>query len=83
MSSEGTPTLVTFRGGFVADWAVVAVLLDLEGRGATFSLTPGGGVRVHPAGLMRESELAFLRSRKAEVRAILAYQANDSLRATA
>jgi hypothetical protein len=41
-SSEPGATLVTFRGGFVADWQLVERLLEIEARGALFALVDGG-----------------------------------------
>jgi hypothetical protein len=60
--------LVTFRGGFVADWAVVQRLLDLERRGATFTIEDSGRFRVHPPAVLSDDDKAFLRERRDEVR---------------
>ena len=70
--------LVTFRGGFVADWAVVARLLDLEARGCTFRLEDGGRFRVMPPDRLTADDAAFLRARRDEARQVLEYQADDS-----
>jgi hypothetical protein len=70
--------LVTFRGGFVADVAVVVRLLSLEGRGARFELHPNGRFRVVPASAMGPEDVAFLREHRDEARRVLEYQADDS-----
>lgn len=72
-------TLVTFRGGFVADWTVVRRLLDLEARGCSFQLETHGGFRVVPPDRLTSDDVAFLRARRDEARQVLAaYQANDA-----
>jgi hypothetical protein len=70
--------LVIFRGGFVADWAVVARLLDLESRGCSFRLEDGGRFRVVPHDRLTSDDVAFLRSRRDEARQVIAYQADHS-----
>lgn len=70
--------LVTFRGGFVADWAVVARLLDLEARGCSFRLEDGGRFRIVPSDRLTPDDVAFLRARRDEARQVLAYQADDA-----
>jgi hypothetical protein len=70
--------IVTFRGGFVADWAVVRRLLDLEARGARFELKLNGGFRVLPASALTPDDTAFLRARRDEARKVLEYQADDA-----
>lgn len=70
--------LVTFRGGFVADEAVVIRLLTLEARGARFVLLADGGFRVVPPSVLTPDDTAFLRSHRAEARAIVRYQADDA-----
>jgi len=70
--------LVHFRGGFVADWAVVRRLLELEARGCRFQLEPHDRFRVIPPDLLNSEDLAFLRLNRDEARRILAYQADDS-----
>lgn len=70
--------LVTFKGGFVADWNVVRRLLDLEARGARFELLEGGRFRVHPPSLLTADDCAFLLARRDESRRVLEYQADDS-----
>jgi hypothetical protein len=72
------PVFVTFRGGFVADWAIVQRLLELENRGARFELVEGGRFRVLPASLLTADDVAFLRERRHDARRILEYQADDS-----
>ena len=67
------PTLVTFRGGFCADWVLVARLLDLEARGATFHLVDGGRFRVSPPATLTPEDIAVLRQRRDEARAVLEY----------
>jgi hypothetical protein len=66
--------LVTFRGGFVADWHVVSKLLDLEARGARFELLADGRIRVSPAELLDSDSREFLRARRDEARRVLQYQ---------
>jgi hypothetical protein len=66
-------SLVTFRHGFVADWQVVQRLLDLEDRGAKFRLEEGGRFRVTPPSVLTPDDTAFLRQRRDEVRACIAY----------
>ncbi len=66
--------LVTFRGGLVADWAVVTRLLDLESRGARFELKPDGGFRVIPASALTPDDRAFLKAHRDEARRILEYE---------
>lgn len=73
-----SPTLVTFRGGFVADWEVVLRLLDLEARGCSFQLEDGGRFRVVPPGRLTPDDVAFLRARRDEARQVLEHQADDS-----
>jgi hypothetical protein len=70
--------LVTFRGGFVADWAIVRRLLDLEARGARFELVDGGRFRVLPLSVLTADDSAFLRANRNEARRVLEHQANDS-----
>jgi hypothetical protein len=67
------PVLVTFRGGFAADWTVVERLLDLEARGVTFTLADAGRFRVTPVEWLTNTDRAFLRARRDEVRAVVAY----------
>jgi hypothetical protein len=73
-----TPTLVTFRGGFVADFAIVRRLLDIEARGCWFRLEDGGRFRVLPYHLLTPDDVVFLRARRDEARQVLEYQADDS-----
>jgi hypothetical protein len=70
--------LVHFRGGFVADWCVVRVLLELETRGARFELVGGGRFRVLPSRVLSSDDIAFLREHRDEARSVLAYQADAS-----
>lgn len=77
-ATSEAPALVHFRGGFVADWAVVSRLLDLEARGARFELKPDGGFRVVPSSVLMPEDTAFLRAHRNEARRVLEYQANDS-----
>jgi hypothetical protein len=70
--------LVTFRGGFVADWAIVRRLLDIEARGCSFQLEDGGPFRVVPPDRLTAEDVAFLRARRDEARACIEYQADDS-----
>jgi hypothetical protein len=64
---------VTFRDGFVADWAVVQRLLDIETRGCQFRLEPGGRFRVNPPDKLTPEDVAFLRARRDEARACIEY----------
>jgi hypothetical protein len=75
--SEG-PALVTFRGGFVADWAVVRRLIDIEARGCSFRLEDGGRFRVLPPDRLTADDVAFLRARRDEARQVLEHEADDS-----
>jgi hypothetical protein len=70
--------LVTFRGGFVADGAVVGRLLDLEARGCSFRLETGGRFRVIRPDRLTPEDVAFLRARRDETRQVLEYQADNS-----
>ena len=70
--------LVTFRGGFVADWAVVARLLDIEARGCSFRLEAGGRFRILPPERLTREDVAFLRARRDEARRVIEYEADDS-----
>lgn len=76
MATTSEPALVTFRGGFVADWAVVSCLLDLEARGARFELKADGGFRVLPSSVLTPDDTAFLRAHRDEARRVLEYQAD-------
>ena len=76
--SEQQAQLVTYRGGFVANWTVVSRLLDLEARGGTFELLDDGRFRVVPPSLLTPDDLAFLRANRDEARRVVAYQADDS-----
>jgi hypothetical protein len=78
MPAISEATLVTFRGGFVADWAVVSRLLALEQRGARFELKDDGGFRVIPPNVLTTEDTDFLRAHRAEARRVLEYQADDS-----
>lgn len=70
--------LVTYRGGFVASWPVVARLLDLEARGARFVVLAGGRFRVEPADVLTPDDTQFLRLHRDDARRVLEYQADDS-----
>jgi len=70
--------VVMFRGGFVADWTVVVRLLEIERRGCSFRLEPGGRFRVQPPDLLTNDDKIFLRARQNEARQVLEYQADDS-----
>ena len=69
MSSE----LVSFKGGFVADLAVVRRLLELEGRGVTFNLLDNDRFKVDPPSTLTPDDIAWLRQRRDEARACIAY----------
>ena len=71
-------TLVTFRGGFVADRAIVRRLWDLQARGCSFQLEGGGQFRVVPPDRLTADDVAFLRQRRDEARQVIAYVADDS-----
>ena len=70
------PVLVTYRGGVVADWAVVERLLRLEARGCRFTLEPDGRFRVRPLSLLTADDDAFLRAHRDECRRVLDYDAD-------
>jgi hypothetical protein len=72
------PTLVNFRGGFVADWQVVNRLLGIEARGARFELLADGRFRVIPSDALTLEDVEFLRARRVEARQVLEYQADGS-----
>jgi hypothetical protein len=78
MAPSDAAVLVTYRGGFTADSAVVSRLLSLEARGARFELKPDGGFRVIPSTVLTADDVAFLRERRDEARCVLEYQADDS-----
>ena len=78
MAAPGSSDVVTFRGGFVADWTVVARLLALEARGCSFRLEDGGRFRVQPSDKLTPDDIAFLRQHRDEARAISAYVADDA-----
>ena len=64
---------MVFRGGFVADWAVVQRLLDLEARGLTFELLADGRFRVAPGRLLARNDRTFLRTFRDEAHDIIEY----------
>jgi hypothetical protein len=78
LASSEALVLVTFRGGFVADWAVVRRLIELEARGARFELLADGRIRVAPPDLLDGDSRDFLRAHRDEARKILEYQADDT-----
>ena len=65
--------LVTFKGGFCADWTVVSRLLDLEQRGATFTREDDGRFHVHPSTVLTVEDRQFLTQHRDEARAIVRY----------
>lgn len=71
--------LVTFRGGFVADWAVVRRILDLEARGCSFRLEEAGRFRVVPPSQLTPDDVTFLRARRDEARAVIQYAVESPL----
>ena len=71
--ASSDPCLVTFRGGFVADVAIVSRLIDIEARGATFELLPEGRFKVVPPERLTGDDVAFLRTRRDEARAAIEY----------
>lgn len=75
MAPSNSPQLVTFKGGFVADWIVVRRLLDIEARGACFKLLDAGRFRVIPASVLTPDDVAFLRAHRDEARAVISYEA--------
>lgn len=77
-TSDPAPALVTFRGGFVADWTVVSRLLAIEIRGGRFELTSDGGFRVTPGSILTPEDIGLLRQHRDEARLVLEYQADDS-----
>ena len=70
--SDRTAELVIFRGGFVADMALVSRLIDIEARGVRFRVEPDGRFRAVPPGkLTPEDVQIILRQRRDEARAII------------
>jgi hypothetical protein len=65
--------LVIFRGGLVADWAVVSRLLDIEDRGCLFRLEDGRRFRVLPPERLTADDVRFLKARRDEARAVIEY----------
>jgi hypothetical protein len=65
--------LVTFQGGFVADMAVVARLIDIESRGGRLQLEPAGHFRVVPPAVLTPEDIQVLHQRRKEARAIIEY----------
>jgi hypothetical protein len=65
--------LVTLKGGIVVDWSIVQRLLDLEARGAAFTLEDGGRFRVVPPAMLTGDDVAFLRLHRDAIRQVLAY----------
>ena len=78
MTSSDQQQLVTFRGNFVANLAVVSRLLAIEARGARFVPLAGGQFRVVPADAVTQDDAAFLRLHRDEARRVLAYVADDA-----
>ncbi len=52
--------LVTFRGGFTADWSVVVRLLEIEAKGVRFELADRGRFRVVPGSALTPVDRSFL-----------------------
>jgi hypothetical protein len=77
MSSQ-KPTLVTFRGGFVADWRVVEKVIQLEAKDARFTVLHGDRIQIEPAGLLDPDTRVFPAAHRAEAIAVLRYEADDS-----
>ena len=77
-ASSKSSALVTFRGGFVADWAIVQRLLAIEARGCSFHLEGGGRFRVVPPDRLTAEDVALLQAHRDEARQVLEYQADDS-----
>jgi hypothetical protein len=71
--------LVTFRAGFVADWAVVQVLLELEALGAQFELVEPNRFRVSPSSLLTPAVRAFLTAHRDEVHRVLTYAPKEPM----
>jgi hypothetical protein len=69
--------LVTFRGGFVAEWLVVERLLELEARGVRFELAPHGRFRVVPVSALTDADRAFLTARRDEAHAVIHYNSHE------
>lgn len=64
--------LVTLKGGTVIPVAVAVRLIDLEFRGATFTLE-GDRFRVTPPTLLTADDVHFLRAHKLHVRDAIRY----------
>jgi hypothetical protein len=76
MACSEAPELVTFRGGFIANWAVVYRLNDLQARGCIFVLEDAGRFRVIPPDRLTAEDVMFLRQHRDEARQIIAYDAH-------
>ena len=74
--SPSTPDLVTLKGGLVVEASVLRRLLDLEDRGATFTLTDAGFL-IQPPEVLTDDDVDFIRLRRLMAEGIIAYQAPD------
>jgi hypothetical protein len=80
-SDSASPVqVITFRGGFTADWGIVARLLDLEARGLRFELSDGGRFRVAPVSVLTAADRAFLIAHRDGVHGIVAYYTGEEQR---
>lgn len=68
--------LIHFKGGFVANRRVWAMLIDLEAQGARFELVEPDRFRVIPASLLTTNIKLFLRIHRDECRRLLEYGAD-------
>ncbi len=77
-ASSERPVLVTFGGGFTADWTVVSRLLDLEARGVRFELSDHGRFRVAPLSVLTANDREFLTAHRDEARAVIIYYSTEA-----
>ena len=73
MSSSSDRRLVTFRGGFVADWSLVERLIEIEHKGGRFHLLDDGRFAVRPSSILTSTEADYLRAHRDEARQVLEY----------
>ena len=72
--------LVTLKGGMVIPMVVIGRVIDLEFRGAHFSLEDGERFRVTPPAVLTADDVQFLRAHRTQVRDAIAYCDNEARR---